>query len=113
MLAQQAAERLHDGHIADDVGHLAVDGRGAIGERMMQGFAGGGAAEHDDDDQPGDDHQARRHPPADGGRRSAMAQTVARQGGSTFHTSMFSTVKSALDVAVMRLVSVPGERLAK
>ena len=43
----------------------------------------------------------------------AMAQTVARHGGSTFHTSMFSTVKSALDVAVMRLVSVPGERLAK
>ena len=42
-----------------------------------------------------------------------MAQIVARQGGSTFHTSMFSTVKSALDVAVMRLVSVPGERLAK
>ena len=38
----------------------------------------------------------------------AMAQKVATQGGSTFHTSMFSTVNSALDVAVMRLVSVPG-----
>ena len=35
------------------------------------------------------------------------------QGGSTFHTSMFSTVNTAFDVAVMRLVSVPGERLAK
>src|SRR6188474_1394774 len=43
----------------------------------------------------------------------AIAQIVAMQGGSTFHTSMFSTVKSAFDVAVMRLVSVPGERLAK
>ena len=42
-----------------------------------------------------------------------MAQIVARHGGSTFHTSMFSTVNKALDVAVMRLVSVPGERLAK
>ena len=42
-----------------------------------------------------------------------MAHTVAMHGGSTFHTSMFSMVNSALEVAVMRLVSVPGERLAK
>ena len=38
----------------------------------------------------------------------AIAQTVARHGGSTFHTSMFSTVNSALAVAVTRDVSVPG-----
>ena len=38
---------------------------------------------------------------------------VAMQGGSTFHTSMFSTVNSALEVAVMREVSVPGERRAE
>ena len=43
----------------------------------------------------------------------AMAQTVARHGGSTFHTSMLSMVKSALEVAVMRLASVVGERPAK
>jgi hypothetical protein len=42
-----------------------------------------------------------------------MAQTVARQGGIKFHTNMFSIVKNAFDVAVMRLVSVPGGRLAK
>ena len=39
--------------------------------------------------------------------------TVATQGGMTFHTSMFSTVNRALDVAVMRLVSVPAGRREK
>ena len=39
---------------------------------------------------------------------SAIDQTVAMQGGSTFHTSMFSTVNSALEVAVTREVSEPG-----
>ena len=43
----------------------------------------------------------------------AMAQTVAMHGGSTFHTSMFSTVNRALEVAVTREVSVPGEAAAK
>ena len=43
----------------------------------------------------------------------AMAQTVARQGGITFHTIMFSIVKNAFEVAVMRLVSVPGERIGE
>ena len=42
-----------------------------------------------------------------------IAATVATQGGSTFQTNMFSTVKTALDVAVMRLVSVPGRRSEK
>ena len=66
VLAQQAAERLHDRHVADDVRHLAVDRRGAIGKLVVQRPAGGGAAEHDDHDEPGDDHQARRHAPAHG-----------------------------------------------
>jgi hypothetical protein len=34
-------------------------------------------------------------------------------GGSTFQTNIFSTVKMALDVAVMRLVSIPGSRSEK
>ena len=44
---------------------------------------------------------------------SAMAATVAMQGGNTFQTNMFSTVNTALDVAVMRLVSMPGSRSEK
>jgi hypothetical protein len=44
---------------------------------------------------------------------NAIAHTVARHGGMTFHTIMFSIVKNAFEVAVIRLVSVPGERLAK
>ena len=43
----------------------------------------------------------------------AIAATVATHGGSTFQTNMFSPVNTALDVAVMRLVSVPGSRSAK
>ena len=46
MLAQEAAERAHQRHIADDVDHLAVDGRGLAGEVVMQRPAGGGEAEH-------------------------------------------------------------------
>ena len=44
---------------------------------------------------------------------SAIAATVATQGGSTFHTNMFSAVKMAFEVAVTRLISVPGRRSAK
>ena len=44
---RDAAERPHDGHVADDVDHLAVDRRSAIGEGAMQRLAGGGPAEHD------------------------------------------------------------------
>ena len=43
----------------------------------------------------------------------AIAPTVATQGGSTFQTNMFSTVNTAFEVAVMRLVSMPGRRSAK
>ena len=43
----------------------------------------------------------------------AIAATVAAQGGSTFQTNMFSAVNTAFDVAVTRLVSMPGRRSAK
>ena len=43
----------------------------------------------------------------------AMAATVAAQGGSTFQMNMFSPVNTAFEVAVTRLVSVPGIRSAK
>ena len=42
-----------------------------------------------------------------------MAETVAIQGGRTFQINMFSTEKIAFDVAVMRLVSIPGKRSEK
>ena len=38
---------------------------------------------------------------------------VAMHGGRTFHINMFSIWNAALDVAVMRPVSMPGRRLAK
>ena len=44
---------------------------------------------------------------------SAIAATVATQGGSTFQMNMFSVVNTAFEVAVMRLVSMPGSRSAK
>src|SRR5260370_30021887 len=44
---------------------------------------------------------------------SAIAVTVAMHGGSTFQTNMFSTVKTAFEVAVIRLVSIPGSRAEK
>ena len=42
-----------------------------------------------------------------------IAAIVAMHGGNTFQTNMFSTVKMAFDVAVMRLVSMPGSRSEK
>ena len=44
---------------------------------------------------------------------SAIAAMVAMQGGNTFQTNMFSTVNTAFEVAVIRLVSMPGIRSAK
>ena len=46
-------------------------------------------------------------------KTSAMAATVAAQGGSTFHMNMFSAVNMALEVAVTRLVNMPGRRSEK
>ena len=42
-----------------------------------------------------------------------IAAIVATQGGRTFQTNMFSAVKTAFEVAVIRLVSMPGIRSAK
>ena len=53
------------------------------------------------------------HRQADGRTRARWRATVATHGGSTFQTNMFSTVNMAFEVAVMRLVSVPGSRSAK
>ena len=44
---------------------------------------------------------------------STIATHTARHGGSTFHDVVFSVWKIALEVAVMRLASVPGSRSAK
>ena len=44
---------------------------------------------------------------------NAIAATVATHGGSTFQTNMLSPVKTAFEVAVTRLVNVPGSRSAK
>ena len=41
------------------------------------------------------------------------AEMVAMHGGITFHIIMFSTVNTAFDVAVTRLVSMPGSRSVK
>ena len=112
MLAQKAAERPNQRHIGDDVDHLAVDGRGLVGEVVMQRPAGGGETEHDAHHDAGDDGEV----PAIGKlivQTSAIAATVAAQGGSTFQTNMFSAVKMAFEVAVTRLVSMPGRRSAK
>ena len=42
-----------------------------------------------------------------------LRRLVAKHGGATFQTNMFSIVKTAFDVAVTRLVNMPGIRLAK
>ena len=44
---------------------------------------------------------------------SLIAAIVAMHGGNTFQTNMFSTVKIAFEVAVIRLVSMPGRRSEK
>ena len=45
--------------------------------------------------------------------RNAIAPTIEATGGSTFQMNMFSSVNTAFEVAVMRLVSVPESRSAK
>jgi hypothetical protein len=46
-------------------------------------------------------------------RTKTIAATVAAHGGTTFHTNMFSAANTALEVAVTRLVNVPGSRSEK
>ena len=114
VLAREAAERAHQRHVADDVDHFAVDRRPPC-RRNRDAAAARAAARRNIsyDHDAGDDARAL---PAIGRlivQTSAIAATVAAQGGSTFQTNMFSAVKMAFDVAVTRLVSVPGRRSAK
>ena len=113
VLVSEPAKRPHQRHVVDDVDHFAVDGGGLVGEIVMQRLARGRQAKHRDHHDAGD----RRSSPAAIGRLtvpiSAIAATVAMHGGNTFQTNMFSTVKTALEVAVMRLVSIPGSRSEK
>ena len=44
---------------------------------------------------------------------NAIAASVAMHGGSTFQMNMFSRVYTAFEVAVIRLVNVPGIRSMK
>ena len=78
----------------------------------MQRLARGGHVEHRDHHDASDHDQpaaiVRLTVPI-----SAIAAMVAMQGGNTFQTNMFSTVNTALEVAVIRLVSIPGSRSAK
>ena len=111
-LAKKSAEGADQWHVAHDVGHFAVNGRGLAGEIVVQRPARGREAKHDED-----------HDAATTARLAAMgrltvktraiAANVATHGGNTFQTNMFSPVNTAFDVAVTRLVSVPGKRSAK
>ena len=65
MLAQKAAERPHQRHVADDVGHFTVDRRRLAGEIVMQRPAGGRQTEHDADHDAGDDSEPCGHRQAD------------------------------------------------
>src|SRR6185295_17691077 len=66
VLAMQAAERLYNRHVADDVCHFAVDRRGLIGKLVLQRPASGCSPEHDEHDQPSNDDKACSHAPAYG-----------------------------------------------
>ena len=61
---------------------------------------------------PAIEDQARRHRQADGSNQRDR-RNRRDAGGITFQTNMFSTVNTAFDVAVMRLVSMPGSRSEK
>ena len=109
----EAAEGAHQRHVVDDIDHLAVHRGGLAGEIVMQGFARRREAEHGKDHDGGDRRSA---PPTSRGLTvpiSRIAEIVAMHGGITFHIIMFSTVKTAFEVAVMRLVSMPGSRSVK
>ena len=62
---------------------------------------------------PATSHQDERHRRGSTVATNPIAVAVAAHGGSTFQTNMFSTVNTALDVAEMRLASVPGNRSTK
>ena len=91
MFAADARERPHQRHVADDVDHLAVDGRRLVGEIVVQWTPGGGEPEHDEDELPATTIRT-----AAIGTLTvtpeAIETNVATQGGSTFHMNMLSTV---------------------
>ena len=83
VLEAEAAKRAHQRHVADDIDHLAVDGRGLVREFVVQRLARGGQVKHRDHHGAGDNNQARRHRQADGSdqgncrdRRDARRQHV-------------------------------------
>jgi hypothetical protein len=113
VLEVKAAKRPHQRHVVDDIDHLAIDGRGLVGEIVMQGLTRG---------PPGETSQSplrlrrRSIPRPSAGSRCRSTQSprrVAMHGGSTFQTNIFSMVKTALEVAVIRQVSIPGNRSEK
>ena len=113
VLATDAAEGPDERHVADDVDHLAVDRPRLWRSRDAAAAAlprAGTCTTHDD---RGDRGERRRHGHADRGDEGDGRTVSPTQGGSTFQMNMFSTANTALDVAVMRPVSVPGNRWEK
>ena len=112
MLVAQAAERPHQRHVVDDINHFTVNRGGLVGEVVVQRPACGGHVKHRHHHDTCDHEK-----PADIATLTVpirrMAEMVAMHGGNTFQTNMFSTVNTALEVAVMRLVSIPGSRSEK
>ena len=83
VLEAEAAECAHQRHVVDDIDHLAIDGRGLVGEVVVQRSAGSRQMEHRHDHRTGDHDQARRHRQAHGSnqgdrrnRRHAWRQHV-------------------------------------
>ena len=58
VLEAEAAKRPHQRHVVDDIDHLAIDGRGLVGEIVVQRLAGGGQVKHRNHHRAGDDDQA-------------------------------------------------------
>jgi hypothetical protein len=65
VLAADAAERVDDRQVADDVHHLAVNSGSLVGKVMMQGPSRDGHPEHCKDHDTGNDRQSGRHRNAD------------------------------------------------
>jgi len=79
----EAAEGAHQRHVVDDIDHFAVDGRGLIGEIVVQRLAGGRQVKHRNDHCPCDYDQSGGHRHAHGAdqrnrrnRRDARRQYI-------------------------------------
>jgi hypothetical protein len=66
VLKAEPAKRAHQRHVVDDIDHLAIDGRGLVGELVMQRLAGGRQMKHRNHHDAGDHDQSGRHHPAHG-----------------------------------------------